>query len=351
NDNTSIYDTTTCSEPIHFHKKVETKPTKLMVSFKTPVAPYASVDLIHHTSQQSFDNGTLRNNKLPEITQDSLMVIRNIGLNNHNECFYSELSSNDKLKISVILYEPQKKKESSSKSAHLRFYTLTTLKKLKHVNLVRCLGYVRTSPERYLLVTEHHLHNLYDHIKTLSNDESIYSELLMYVEQIVSALSYLELSNIIHHDLTLPNCLLYVDNHQSTIKISDYASLDDKYDIRYHTVGEQKLAIRYLPTEAVIKDDWSLQTNSYMFGTLLWEMFNFAQKIPWSNLNDEELFLLFEKWTLEGINTNEITLGFERPQLCTDRLFALIERCLSSTNSDRPSFREISLCLNETPLF
>jgi serine/threonine protein kinase len=67
-----------------------------------------------------------------------------------------------------------------------------------------------------------------------------------YLNGIVSALIYLESSNIIICDLTLPNCLLFDNN---IIKLSDYAKQDDRYVSRY----VQQIPIRWLPGDIVTR--------------------------------------------------------------------------------------------------
>jgi len=67
-----------------------------------------------------------------------------------------------------------------------------------------------------------------------------------FLNEIVSGLVHLESLNIILHDLTLPNCILF-DN--KTIKLSDYAKQDDRYASRY----VQQIPIRWLPGDIVTR--------------------------------------------------------------------------------------------------
>jgi hypothetical protein len=91
-----------------------------------------------------------------------------------------------------------------------------------------------------------------------------------------------------------------------------------------------------------------------MFGTLLFELFHLGLYIPYNDLNDDQVLEFFrDVWTNSKENSVEpsvfcFTKHFPRPNLCNDRLYALIERCLSWSSLDRPSFREIHLCLDET---
>jgi hypothetical protein len=104
-----------------------------------------------------------------------------------------------------------------------------------------------------------------------------------------------------------------------------------------------------------LKDEiWSIHTNTFMFGTLLFELFHLGSLIPYKDLQDDEVLQFYrDLWTHSKQNSIEpsvlsFSTYFPRPILCNDRLYALIERCLSWSSLDRPSFREITLCLDET---
>lgn len=191
------------------------------------------------------------------------------------------------------------------------------------------------------------------------------------VNDIVAALLHFESMNLIVSDLTIPNCLLITNKDESLrIKLSDYAKFDDRFASRY----VQKMPIRWLPGDLVIgvnfniflffssnfrfvhfQDEiWSIKNNSFMFGTFLFELFHLASMIPYKDLSDEQVLEFYHRtWSHSKDNSIEPSVlcfatYFPRPILCHDRLYALMERCLSWSTSDRPSFREISLCLNET---
>jgi hypothetical protein len=91
-----------------------------------------------------------------------------------------------------------------------------------------------------------------------------------------------------------------------------------------------------------------------MFGTLIFELFHLGLYIPYNDLNDDEVLQFYrDLWTNSKENSIEpsvlcFSTYFPRPTLCNDRLYALIERSTSWSSLDRPSFREITLCLNET---
>ena len=91
-----------------------------------------------------------------------------------------------------------------------------------------------------------------------------------------------------------------------------------------------------------------------MFGTLLFELFHLGSRLPYGDLSSDEVRRFFsDTWSTAKDNNLEPSIlsfstHFPRTELCNDRLHALIEWCLSWSSADRPSFREISLCLTET---
>ncbi|CAF4575945.1 unnamed protein product [Rotaria socialis] len=271
---------------------------------------------------------------LSELDSNEIVIMQNLGIQNNRQCFYSEYGQN---KLSVILYEHENNE----------FFNLSKL--VDHKNIVSCLGYVYVSPERCLLVSEYSRVNLLEYCQTMmTENENNLTILMEYLYEIVSALIHLESLNIILRDLTLPNCLLFDNN---IIKLSDYAKQDDRYVSRY----VQQMPIRWLPGDIVTGDEiWSIGTNTYMFGALIFELFHWGACVPYNDLNDDEVLQFFhDLWPTSKQNSIEpsvlfFSTYFPRPNLCNDRLYALIERCLSWSSLDRPSFREISLCIDET---
>ncbi|CAF1033552.1 unnamed protein product [Adineta ricciae] len=285
-------------------------------------------------SRYSISNIVSLTECFTEIDSSDIIIIQNLGVQNHHECFYSEYGQS---KTPVILLEEEKNE----------FFNLS--KSITHANIVTCFGYVNVSPERCFLVSEFSQMNLFEHCQTLlPENSSTLTTLMDYLNQIISALVHIESLKIIIRDLTLPNCLLF---DSQTIKLSDYAKKDDRYSSRY----VQQIPIRWLPGDIIAGDEnWSIQTTIFMFGTLLFELFHLGLYIPYHDLNDDEVLQFFrDVWSnskQNGIEPSVLCFAthFPRPTLCNDRLYALIERCLSWSSLDRPSFRELSLCLDET---
>ncbi|CAF2726316.1 unnamed protein product [Rotaria sp. Silwood2] len=296
---------------------------RILSSHRRSMTPKYSVSNFHSV----YDH-------LSEIDRDEIIIIQNLGSQNNRQCFYSEYGQS---KLSVILYEQDNNE----------FFNLSKL--LDHKNIVSCLGYVYISPERCFLVSEYSRVNLFEYCQTMTIENENTSTILMeFLNDILLALIHLESLNLIVRDLTLPNCLIF-DN--KTIKLSDYAKQDDRYISRY----VQQMPIRWLPGDIVTGDEiWSVQTNTFMFGTLIFELFHLGSCIPYGDLNNDEVLQFFhDLWPNSKQNSIEpsvlcFSTYFPRPKLCDDRLYAFIERCLSWSSLDRPSFREISLCLNET---
>ncbi|CAF3351283.1 unnamed protein product [Rotaria sp. Silwood1] len=277
---------------------------RILSSRRRSITPKCSVSNLHSVCDH-----------LSEIDRNEILIIQNLGVQNNQQCFYSEYGQN---KLSVILYEQDNNE----------FFNLSKL--IDHKNIVSCLGYVYISPERCLLVSEYSQVNLFEYCQTMTiENENTATILMEFLNDILSALIHLESLNLIVRDLTLPNCLVFNDK---TIKLSDYAKQDDRYVSRY----VQQMPIRWLPGDIVTEDEiWSVETNTFMFGTLVFELFHLGSCVPYSDLNNDEVLQLFhDLWPNSKQNSIEpsvlcFSTYFPRPTLCNDRLYAFIERCLS----------------------
>ncbi|CAF1177879.1 unnamed protein product [Adineta steineri] len=317
---------TNCLEYINAEKIVNESAQatiRTLPSYRQSIASHCSIANIH-----TF------NEYLSELDSSEIIIIQNLGAQNNRECFYSEYGPN---KLPVILFEEE----------HNEFLSLSKI--INHSNIVTCFGYVNVSPERCFLVSEFSQVNLFEHCQTLlTENSSTVTTLMGFLNEIISALVHLESLNIIIRDITLPNCLLFNDK---TIKLSDFAKNDDRYVSRY----VQQVPVRWLPGDVITGDEnWSIYTTTFMFGTLLFELFHLGLYIPYNDLQDDEVLQFYrDLWShskQNGIEPSVLCFSthFPRPTLCNDRLYALIERCLSWSSLDRPSFKELSLCLDET---
>ena len=156
------------------------------------------------------------------------------------------------------------------------------------------------------------------------------SQILNYIQQILSALEFIAAKGIIHRNVSARNVLIF---DQNIAKLSGFG-LAKKIGSR--NVYEENLPIQWYPPEA-IDNIYSEMTDVWSFGVLLWEVFSNGQ----APFHEERLN------TRENVNNFFKKLKYDnlilkRPIYCSDNLYNLMLRCWNRNAQERPSFKTIS---------
>ena len=98
----------------------------------------------------------------------------------------------------------------------------------------------------------------------------------------------------------------------------------------YFVYKHQSIALRWLPHEAVLEDEYSTKSDVWMFAVTIWEMYNAARQ-PLSNRSDEVLLVDLKKksslWDASFCKYNAMS--------------SLLVKCWSHDPLLRPSFDEL----------
>ncbi|XP_055033950.2 tyrosine-protein kinase ITK/TSK [Misgurnus anguillicaudatus] len=134
---------------------------------------------------------------------------------------------------------------------------------------------------------------------------------------------YLEGSNFIHRDLAARNCLVSEDH---VVKISDFGMtrfvLDDQYTSSYGS----KFPVKWSAPEVIRFSKYSSKSDVWSFGVLMWEVYS-EGRTPHDKRSNAEV--------VEDLNKG---LRLQRPRLCPQSVYELMEWSWKEKPDDRPSF-------------
>lgn len=84
---------------------------------------------------------------------------------------------------------------------------------------------------------------------------------------------YLSDKKFVHRDLASRNCLM--DNFGS-VKIADFG-LSQKIYLQDYYRGDESdaIPIRWMPLEAILHNKYTIESDVWAFGVLLWEIFRY----------------------------------------------------------------------------
>ncbi|KAL6258099.1 hypothetical protein P5V15_010017 [Pogonomyrmex californicus] len=113
--------------------------------------------------------------------------------------------------------------------------------------------------------------------------------------QIAAGMTYLSAQRFVHRDLACRNCLV---GSGLAVKIADFGMSRDIYTCDYYKIGGSRLLpVRWMSPESVIYGRFTLETDVWSFGVVLWEIYSFGKQ-PYYGFSNEEVVKLILQGTM-----------------------------------------------------
>ena len=154
------------------------------------------------------------------------------------------------------------------------------------------------------------------------------SQFLSICIQLAKGLDYLSKKRFVHRDIATRNCLV---NSQFVCKIADFGLSRDVYGSDYYKVGGKSvcLPVRWMPPESLLYGRFTIKSDVWSYGVLMWEVFTFATQ-PYCGASNQEVI----------DNIRELVL-LECPLLCTEEMYDVMLECWQKMPTKRPLIGEI----------
>ncbi|XP_052430001.1 macrophage colony-stimulating factor 1 receptor [Carassius gibelio] len=154
-------------------------------------------------------------------------------------------------------------------------------------------------------------------------------DLLRFSHQVAQGLDFLAAKNCIHRDVAARNVLL---TNSRVAKICDFGlARDIMNDSNYVVKGNARLPVKWMAPESIFDCVYTVQSDVWSYGILLWEIFSLG-KSPYPNILVDSKFY---KMIKSGYQMS-------RPDFASPEMYTIMKMCWNLDAAERPTFSKIS---------
>ncbi|XP_047495021.1 high affinity nerve growth factor receptor-like [Penaeus chinensis] len=209
------------------------------------------------------------------------------------------------------------------------------LSNLTHANIVSFYG-VCYSSDSMLMVFEYMEHgDLNNYLRSHNEDVALQAgeealsepisvmDCLQIALQVAAGMKYLASQHYVHRDLATRNCLVGAN---LVVKIGDFGMSRDVYTTDYYQFGGRTLLpVRWMPPESILYRRFTIESDIWSFGVVLWEIFT-GGKQPWYGYNNQEVIT-----QITGCKV------LSCPDRCPPDMYRIMVSCWRQNPQERPS--------------
>ncbi|XP_023652526.1 protein-tyrosine kinase 6-like [Paramormyrops kingsleyae] len=220
----------------------------------------------------------------------------------------------------------------SDETLNVKDFLLETqiLKKLHHRNLLTLLAVCSMSLPYYIITELMEKGDLQSFLRGEEGSRLNLPCLIDMAVQVANGMSYLESNNSIHRDLAARNVLVGEDY---TCKVADFG-LARVIKEPFYISNTRKLPYKWTAPEAISHQRFSIKSDVWSFGVLLYEILTYGA-VPYPGATNTEAY-------------NLVSQGYRMPPppRCPDNIYKIMLSCWDAEPNHRPSFIALRSNLN-----
>ncbi|XP_034037062.1 macrophage colony-stimulating factor 1 receptor isoform X2 [Thalassophryne amazonica] len=154
-------------------------------------------------------------------------------------------------------------------------------------------------------------------------------DLLRFSHQVAQGLDFLAAKNCIHRDVAARNVLL---TNLREAKICDFGlARDIMNDSNYVVKGNARLPVKWMAPESIFDCVYTVQSDVWSYGILLWEIFSLG-KSPYPSMAVDSSFY---KMVKRGYQMSQ-------PDFAPPEIYSIMRMCWNLEPTERPTFSKIN---------
>lgn len=226
--------------------------------------------------------------------------------------------------------------QAIGESKRVRFeQDLAFLATLKHINVVELLAVCTQDTPECLLLDAGRPGDLLQYVRDKQGGmgqrqssaqmavEDAY-EFVRLADDICLGMTYLSSYHHVVKDLALRSCII---TYTGVAKVANFGLGPSLYPEAYHRVQDKNLPIRWMPAEAIASNQFTIASDVWAFGILMWELFSYGELPYPAKKNDEVVHYIGQEF---GKPT--MPLG------CLEQAYTIMSTCWKLEPSTRSTF-------------
>ncbi|CAF5073229.1 unnamed protein product, partial [Rotaria magnacalcarata] len=232
-----------------------------------------------------------------QINPNFVKIAEKIGQGCFGDVYKGELQQNDtSIEVAVKVLRDQ-----NVGSMHEFLFEANRMKDFSHPNILSLIG-VAWDPTRKAMVLLPYMKNgdLRSYISNEKNRPTV-RQLITWGIEVADGMDYLSSLKFVHRDLATRNCML---DENLACRISDFGLSRDVFDRDYYLVPRtttkekdgvciqippRRLPIRWLSPESIESSRYTIQSDVWSYGILLWELLS-RGKTPYPGIDNADIF-------------------------------------------------------------
>ncbi|WKY08106.1 hypothetical protein Q1695_007530 [Nippostrongylus brasiliensis] len=241
----------------------------------------------HHTNNIPVNGEIPLQNPIPkqkwELTNDKITLVRKVGSGQFGEVFEGIMHESPCAPPIQVAIKQTKVSEQNKAEVDEMYREARIMRQYKHKNVVTFYGVVLQSKDSVMIVMEFINGGcLKEYLKANKNIPMITK--IDYAVDAAVGLCYLHSKSCMHRDVACRNCL--IDVKKNIVKISDFGM--SKQGESYAIPPTDKLAIKWQAPEVICTRIYTIKSDVYSYGILIWEIFHNGET-PYKGIELKEI--------------------------------------------------------------